>query len=66
MVEAHKAGLQLTRDELEAHYLAGGHVEQVVHALVSANKANIDISFKMAAAIDLAGRECVSMRYRCQ
>lgn len=57
MVEAHKAGLNLTRDELEAHYLAGGHVEQVVHALVSANKANIDLSFKMAAAIDLAGRD---------
>lgn len=57
MVEAHKAGLDLTRDELEAHYLAGGHVEQVVHALVSANKANIDLSFKMAAAIDLAGRD---------
>ncbi|MDO5017402.1 MAG: flotillin-like protein FloA [Porphyromonas sp.] len=57
MVEAHKAGLNLTRDELEAHYLAGGHVEQVVHALVSANKANIDLPFKMAAAIDLAGRD---------
>lgn len=57
MVEAHKAGLNLTRDELEAHYLAGGHVEQVVHALVSANKANIELTFKMAAAIDLAGRD---------
>lgn len=57
MVEAHKAGLPLSRDELEAHYLAGGNVEQVVHALVSANKANIDLSFNMAAAIDLAGRD---------
>ena len=57
MVEAHKAGLSLTRDELEAHYLAGGHVSQVVHALVSANKANIDLPFGMAAAIDLAGRD---------
>lgn len=57
MVEAQKADLALTRDELEAHYLAGGHVEQVVHALVSANKANIDLTFKMAAAIDLAGRD---------
>lgn len=58
MIEAHKAGLkQLTRDELEAHYLAGGHVERVVHALVSASKANIDLSFQMATAIDLAGRD---------
>lgn len=58
MIEAHKAGLQgIKRDDLEAHYLAGGHVEQVVHALVSAEKANIDLPFKMATAIDLAGRE---------
>ena len=58
MIEAHKAGLAaIKRDELEAHYLAGGHVESVVHALVSAEKANIDLSFKMATAIDLAGRD---------
>jgi uncharacterized protein YqfA (UPF0365 family) len=58
LIEAHKAGLRdLTRDGLEAHYLAGGHVEKVVHALVSANKANIDLSFQMATAIDLAGRD---------
>lgn len=58
MIEAHKAGLKdIKRDDLEAHYLAGGHVEQVVHALVSAEKANIDLPFKMATAIDLAGRE---------
>ena len=57
MVEAHKAGIALTRDELEAHFLAGGHVEQVVHALVSANKAGINLSFSDAAAIDLAGRD---------
>ncbi len=58
MIEAHKAGIvSLKRDDLEAHYLAGGHVEQVVHALVSASKANIDLSFKMATAIDLAGRD---------
>ena len=57
MIEAHKAGLvSVRRDDLEAHYLAGGHVARVVHALVSANKANIDLSFKMATAIDLAGR----------
>ncbi len=57
MIEGQKAGLELSRNELEAHYLAGGHVPQVVHALVSASKANIDLSFKMATAIDLAGRD---------
>ena len=58
MIEAHKAGLKdVTRDNLEAHFLAGGHVEEVVHALVSASKANIDLSFQMATAIDLAGRD---------
>lgn len=58
MIEAHKAGLEkIRRDELEAHYLAGGHVKNVVHALVSANKANINLSFQMATAIDLAGRD---------
>lgn len=58
MIEAHKAGLKsITRDDLEAHFLAGGHVEKVVHALVSASKANIDLTFQMATAIDLAGRD---------
>ncbi|MBI9062489.1 MAG: flotillin-like protein FloA [Marinilabiliaceae bacterium] len=58
LIEATKAGLPgVKRDELEAHFLAGGHVERVVHALVSAAKANIDLNFKMATAIDLAGRD---------
>ena len=58
MIEAHKAGLsEVNRDDLEAHFLAGGNVEKVVHALVSAAKANIDLGFKMATAIDLAGRD---------
>ena len=58
LIEAHKAGLKdVKRDDLEAHYLAGGNVEKVVHALVSASKANIDLGFKMATAIDLAGRD---------
>ena len=57
MIEAHKAGLNtITRDELEAHYMAGGHVEKVVHALVSASKANLELSFQMAPGIDFAGR----------
>ncbi|MCK9180516.1 MAG: flotillin-like protein FloA [Bacteroides sp.] len=58
MIEAYKAGLDvITRDELEAHHLAGGDVEKVVHALVSASKAGIDLNFQMATAIDLAGRD---------
>ena len=57
MIEGWKAGLELKRDDLEAHYLAGGHVPKVVHALVSASKANIDLPFNMATAIDLAGRD---------
>lgn len=57
LIEGTKAGLVLQRDDLEAHYLAGGHVSQVVHALVSAEKANIALSFNMATAIDLAGRD---------
>lgn len=58
MIEAHKAGLtEVSRDGLEAHYLAGGHIERVVHALVSARKAGIDLPFQMATAIDLAGRD---------
>lgn len=58
LIEGHKAGLStLKRDDLEAHYLAGGHIQKVVHALVSASKANIDLPFKMATAIDLAGRD---------
>lgn len=58
MIEAHKAGLRdVQRDTLEAHYLAGGHIERVVHALVSASKAGIELPFQMATAIDLAGRD---------
>ncbi len=58
LIEAHKAGLSdINRNDLEAHYLAGGNVVKVVHALVSASKANIELGFKMATAIDLAGRD---------
>jgi len=57
MIEGDKAGLKLNRDDLEAHFLAGGRVAQVVHALVSASKANIELPFNMATAIDLAGRD---------
>jgi uncharacterized protein YqfA (UPF0365 family) len=57
LIEGTKAGIQLYRNDLEAHYLAGGRVSKVVHALVSAQKANIPLDFKMATAIDLAGRD---------
>jgi uncharacterized protein YqfA (UPF0365 family) len=51
-----KSGLNLSTDELEAHYLAGGDVLSVVKALIAADKANIPLNFQRAAAIDLAGR----------
>ena len=57
LVTGTKAGLSLKANELEAHYLAKGNVTKVVMALISANKANIPLDFKMAAAIDLAGRD---------
>jgi uncharacterized protein YqfA (UPF0365 family) len=56
-ISAVKAGLHISTDDLEAHYLAGGDVVRVVNALISADKANIDMPFKRAAAIDLAGRD---------
>jgi uncharacterized protein YqfA (UPF0365 family) len=57
LITATKAGLSLTVNDLEAHYLAGGNVKRVVQALISADKANIDLTFQQAAAIDLAGRD---------
>lgn len=57
MITAAKAGINITRDELEAHFLAGGRISTVVKALISADKANIPLTFKEATAIDLAGRE---------
>lgn len=57
LISAHKAGLKyITLDDLEAHHLSGGNVERIVHALISASKANIELDFKTATAIDLAGR----------
>ncbi len=57
LIAATKAGLKLHRNDLEAHYLAGGRIKSVVSALISADKANMDLDFKMATAIDLAGRD---------
>ena len=56
-ISAVKAGLDISINDLEAHYLAGGNVVRVVNALISADKANIHMPFKRAAAIDLAGRD---------
>ena len=57
LIKATKAGLNLSINKLEAHYLAGGNVDRVVNALVAAQRANISLEFERAAAIDLAGRD---------
>lgn len=57
MISATKAGLKVSQNELEAHYLAGGRVNSVVNALISADKANMNLDFKTCTAIDLAGRD---------
>ena len=56
LIKGTKAGLLLSVNQLEAHYLAGGNVDNVVDALIAAHRAQIDLSFEQAAAIDLAGR----------
>ncbi|HCG2508821.1 TPA: flotillin-like protein FloA [Staphylococcus aureus] len=57
LIKAHKAGLALTTNQLESHYLAGGNVDRVVDANIAAQRADIDLPFERAAAIDLAGRD---------
>lgn len=57
LITSTKAGLTLSRNDLEAHYLAGGRLKSVINALISADKANIQLTFKSATAIDLAGRD---------
>ena len=57
LIKAHKAGLDITTAQLEAHYLAGGNVDRVVNALIAAERAAIPLQFERAAAIDLAGRD---------
>ena len=56
MIKAVKAGLDVTVNKMEAHYLAGGNVDRVVNALIAAHRADIGLTFERAAAIDLAGR----------
>lgn len=57
MIKATKAGLNLSLNQLESHFLAGGNVDRVVNALIAAHRANIHLEFERAAAIDLAGRD---------
>ena len=57
LITATKAGISITSNDLETHYLAGGNAPHVIKALISADKANIALVFKQAAAIDLAGRD---------
>ncbi|MBR1792539.1 MAG: flotillin-like protein FloA [Bacteroidales bacterium] len=58
LIEARQSGLRtIDRQKLEAHHMSGGDVENLVHALVAANKAGIELNFQEAAAIDLAGRD---------
>lgn len=56
-IAAVKAGIPLTVNQLETHYLARGNVTRVVQALISADKANLNLTFQRACAIDLAGRD---------
>ena len=56
LIKAEKAGLSVSIDKLEAHFLAGGNVDRLVDALIAAHRAQISLSFERAAAIDLAGR----------
>lgn len=57
LIKATKAGLSLSTNQLEAHYLAGGNVDRVIDALIASQRAEIDLEFEKAAAIDLAGRD---------
>ena len=60
LIKAVKAGIDLTTNMLEQHYLAGGNVDRVVDALIAAQKADIPLDFKRATAIDLAGRDVLT------
>ncbi len=57
LIKATKAGLELSSNKLEGHFLAGGNVDRVVNALIAAQRAEIPLLFERAAAIDLAGRD---------
>ena len=60
MIKATKAGLNVSINKLEAHYLAGGNVDRVVNALIAAQGAGIPLGFEQSCAIDLAGRDVLN------
>ena len=60
MIKSTKAGLVISLNKLEAHYLAGGNVDRVVNALIAAQRAGIPLDFERACAIDLAGRDVLN------
>jgi uncharacterized protein YqfA (UPF0365 family) len=60
LIASRKAGIVLKSDDLEVHYMAGGDVDKVVDALIAASKAGIELTFEIATAIDLAGRDVLS------
>ena len=61
LIAANKAGIdEVSSSDLEVHYMAGGNVDKVVDALIAASKAGIDLTFSIATAIDLAGRDVLS------
>src|SRR5699024_1375386 len=57
LIKARKAGIDVTTNQLESHYLAGGNVDRVIDALIAAQRADINLTFERCAAIDLAGRD---------
>ena len=57
LIKANKAGIDVSVNQLEAHYLAGGNVDRVIDALIAAHRAQIPLPFERSAAIDLAGRD---------
>ncbi|MCL2498971.1 MAG: flotillin-like protein FloA [Defluviitaleaceae bacterium] len=57
LIKCTKANIPIPVSQLEAHYLAGGRVDAVINALIAAHRANIELPFEKAAAIDLAGRD---------
>jgi uncharacterized protein YqfA (UPF0365 family) len=65
MISCNQAGIELIGRELEAHYLAGGNVLNVVSSLIAADRANLGLDFRRAAAIDLAGRDVLEAVQTC-
>lgn len=60
LIKATKAGLTVSINKLEAHYLAGGNVDRVINALIAAQRAGIPLDFEKSCAIDLAGRDVLN------